>query len=421
MKKISANPWLFYLPFLFLYVALAAWGHRDAMEGDEGRYFMFAQNLAQGFYSPRGELNLWNGPGYPLVLVPFVLMKTPLIIPVLMNGIFQYVSVVMLYQSLRMLVCRPLSILFSLVWAFYYVAYKELAWLYTEPLSSCLMCCFLFFFIRSALSSVQTRDTWIAGILLGYLALTKIIFGYVTLFLLLGSSLLLLMNRNGHMKKYFITWLVAFLVNIPYLFYTFQLTGKPLYWANSGGMSFYWASTPVEGEFGDWNDDHFTAYCGYDTTQPCNAEEFAVHHQADYDRIFRLQGVARDEAFRQQAWENIRQHPVKYFKNCIANAGRLFFGIPFSYHYFRMAQLMRIPAGALLFFLFIFCCISSLFYRGAHTFWLWALLAILCLFLGGTLIVSAYQRMLTVMVPLILIVSAVYLSDRLNQLRSPAN
>jgi hypothetical protein len=186
-------------------------------------------------------------------------------------------------------------------------------------------------------------------------------------------------------------------------------------------MSFYWASTPVEGEFGDWNDDHFTAYCGYDTTQPCNAEQFAVHHQADYDRIFRLQGVARDEAFRQQAWENIRQHPVKYFKNCIANAGRLFFGIPFSYHYFRMAQLMRIPAGALIFFLLIFCCISSWLYRGAHTFWLWALLAIVCLFLGGTLMVSAYQRMLTVMVPLILVVSAVYLSDRLNQLRSPAN
>lgn len=421
MKKLSANPWLFYLPFLFLYVALAAWGHRDAMEGDEGRYFMFAQNLAQGFYSPRGELNLWNGPGYPLLLVPFVLLKTPLFIPVMMNGFFQYVSVVMLYQSLRLVVSRPLSILFSLVWAFYYVAYKELAWLYTEPLSSCLMSSFLFFFIRSALSSVQTRDTWTAGILFGYLALTKIVFGYVTLLMLAGTALFFLVKRSGTSKKFFISFLIAFLINIPYLLYTYQLTGKPLYWANSGGMSFYWASTPVEGEFGDWNDDHFTAYCGYDTTQPCNAEQFAVHHQADYDRIFRLQGVARDEAFRQQAWENIRQHPVKYFKNCIANTGRLFFGIPFSYHYFRMAQLMRIPAGALIFFLLIFCCISSWLYRGAHTFWLWTLLAILFLFLGGTLAVSAYQRMLTVMVPLILVLSAVYLSDRLNQLRSPAN
>ncbi|MFM7359153.1 MAG: hypothetical protein ACKO1T_11320 [Sediminibacterium sp.] len=71
MKKLSATPWFFFLPLLFLYVALAAFGHRNEMEGDEGRYFMFAQNLAQGFYSPREGLNLWNGPGYPLFLYTY--------------------------------------------------------------------------------------------------------------------------------------------------------------------------------------------------------------------------------------------------------------------------------------------------------------------------------------------------------------
>ena len=48
MKKLSANPWFCFLPFLLIYTALAALGHRDVMEGDEGRYFMFAQNLTQG-------------------------------------------------------------------------------------------------------------------------------------------------------------------------------------------------------------------------------------------------------------------------------------------------------------------------------------------------------------------------------------
>ncbi|MFN5363491.1 MAG: hypothetical protein ACK5B4_10480, partial [Bacteroidota bacterium] len=226
MKKLSANPWFIFLPFLLIYTVLAALGHRDVMEGDEGRYYMFAQNLAQGFYSPKEALNLWNGPGYPLVLVPFVLLKTPLVLPVMLNGLFQYVSVVMLYQSLRLLVSKQLSIVFSLLWAFYYVAYKELAWLYTEPLSSCLMNVFLFYLIRSGLPSGRTRDAWIAGLFFGYLALTKIIFGYVTLFLLMGTSLLLLLKRNERMKQYFLTWLIAFLVNIPYLLYTFQLTGK---------------------------------------------------------------------------------------------------------------------------------------------------------------------------------------------------
>jgi hypothetical protein len=421
MKKLSGNPWLGWMPFLLLYVVLIALGHRDAMEGDEGRYFMFAQHLAEGFYSPREGLNLWNGPGYPLVLVPFVWLQTPLLWAVLLNAVFQYASLVMLYKSLRLLVSNKLSLIFSLIWAFYYVAYKELAWLYTEPLSSCLIACFLFYFIRSFLSVARKKDTWIAGGLIGYLALTKVIFGYVILIMLLGLLAARLLRREEWVKKSFLIWLIALLVNFPYLIYTFQLTGKPFYWANSGGMSFYWASTPVEAEFGDWNDDHFTAYCGYDPNQPCNAAQFAVHHQADYDSIFQLQGVARDEAFRQKAWQNIRQHPVKYVKNCVANAGRLFFGLPFSYHYFRMAQLMRIPAGALVFFLFVFAFVSSFFYRGQHKNILLILVVCLCLFLGATLVVSAYQRMLTVMVPLILLLSAVYLDHWLQRLRSSSN
>lgn len=421
MKKLSATPWFFFFPLLFLYVALAAFGHRNEMEGDEGRYFMFAQNLAQGFYSPREGLNLWNGPGYPLVLVPFVWLKTPLVLPVMMNGVFQYASVVFFYKALRLLVDKPFSLFFSLVWAFYYVAFKELAWLYTEPLSSCLMAGFLYFFLRSISDAPGKWDTMIAGLCMGYLALTKIIFGYVVVSMLIVSLIILGMRRNNFLKKNLLIWLIAFLVNLPYLLYTFQLTGKPLYWANSGGMSFYWASTPVEGEFGDWNDDHFTAYCGYDSTQPCNASLFAAHHQADYERIYQLEGVARDDAFRKKALENIRIYPVKYVKNCIANAGRLFFGIPFSYHYFRLAHLMRIPAGALIFFLLIFSLCSSFLLRGTHQKHMWILWVVLVIFLGGTLAVSAYQRMLTVVVPLVLLISAIYSAEWMRRLRTPAN
>lgn len=53
MKKISANPWINFLPFLAIYLLIAGLSHRNEMEGDEGRYYMFAQNLAAGFYSPK--------------------------------------------------------------------------------------------------------------------------------------------------------------------------------------------------------------------------------------------------------------------------------------------------------------------------------------------------------------------------------
>lgn len=419
MKKLSANPWINFLPFLAIYLLIAGISHQNEMQGDEGRYYMFAQNLAAGFYSPKAALNLWNGPGYPLILVPFVWMNSPLIIPVLLNAVFQYLSLVFLFKSLQLLVTNSLSWIFSLCWAFYYVAYKELGWLYTEPLSSCLICLFLYFFIRFVLSGYAFKYLLRAGFLLGYLTLTKVIFGYVilALLLLLLAGFLVLKNRFLlHAAKMV---LIALLINVPYLLYTYHQTGKVFYWANSGGMSLYWASTPVEGEWGDWNDDHFTAYCGYDTTQPCNAPLFAVHHQADYDSIYQLQGVARDDAFKSKALQNIRQHPGKYVKNCIANAGRLFFGLPFSYQYPRLATLARIPAGALVFFLCIFSIISSLFYRGPHQSILLFLVTCLLLFLGATLLVSAYQRMLTVMVPLILLLSAMQLLFWMQRLSGP--
>lgn len=419
MKKISVGPWINFLPFLAIYLFIAAITHQDEMQGDEGRYFMFAQNLAAGFYSPKAYLNLWNGPGYPLMLVPFVWMNSPLLFPVLLNAVFQYVSLVFLFKSLQLLVNQSFSWIFSLCWAFYYVAYKELGWLYTEPLSSCLICLFLYFFIQFVLSGYAFKYLLAAGFFLGYLTLTKVIFGYVILaLLLLCLSGFLLFKRHSFLQSAKL-FLVALLLNIPYLFYTYQQTGKLFYWANSGGMSLYWASTPVEGEWGDWNDDYFTAYCGYDSTQPCNADLFALHHRLDYDSIYQFQGVARDDAFKKKALQNIRLHPGKYLKNCVANAGRLFFGLPFSYQYPRLATLARIPAGAFVFFLCIFSIISSVFYRGPYQSVLLFLVALLIVFLGATLVVATYQRMLTVMVPLIFMLTAVQLEFWMQRLSGP--
>ena len=329
MKKISANPWINFLPFLAIYLLIAGLAHRDQMDGDEGRYYMFAQNLAAGFYSPKEALNLWNGPGYPLILVPFVWAKSPLIIPVLLNALFQYISLVFLFKSLQLLVTNSLAWIFSLCWAFYYVAYKELGWLYTEPLSSCLLCLFLYYLLKSYLFNYSIRYTLPAGFFLGYLTLTKVIFGYVIIVLMILLLAGYLITKKKSIVQFGKIVLLAFLLNIPYLLYTYQQAGKPLYWANSGGMSLYWASTPVEGEFGDWNDDHFTAYCGYDTTQPCNAALFAVHHQADYDSIYQFQGVARDDAFKNKALQNIRQHPVKYLKTVWRMWAGYFLDYPF--------------------------------------------------------------------------------------------
>ena len=73
-------------PFLLLYLIICIVFAPHENVGDEGRYLYFANNLLSGFYSPPyPEINLWNGPGYPLFLAPFIFFELPLIALRLLN------------------------------------------------------------------------------------------------------------------------------------------------------------------------------------------------------------------------------------------------------------------------------------------------------------------------------------------------
>ena len=412
MKKYTSKPFILFLPFLLLYTCIILIGHKDEMVGDEARYYMYATNLLHGFYSPKNEVFLWNGPGYPLLLAPFIALGLPTIFLTLLNALFQYLSVVYLYKALSLFVGIRNAIIFSIIWACYYIAYKELSILYTESLANMLVSCLIFYISKAFLdNNRQFKNILKSGLLFAFLALTKIIFGYVILVLLGGFLLLFLFKRSTNLKKAILIACIALIGNLPYLFYTWNLTGKPMYWANSGGTTLYWASTPIEGEFGDWNDDHFTAYCGYDENMPCNASLFAIHHQKDYDYIYQFKGIERDEAFKKKAIENIRNYPFKYIKNCLANISRLFFGLPFSYSYFRFQNILKIPPGAVVFLMLIFSSILTIINFKKMPFVFYLIMAILLTYLGGSIMISTYQRLLSVAVPLIVFWTA-YLFDR---------
>ena len=82
------NSWFLFSPFLLLYLIISIAFAQNALVGDEGRYLAFAHNLLNGFYSPPApEINLWNGPGYPLLISIILMLKLPLIAIRLINGI----------------------------------------------------------------------------------------------------------------------------------------------------------------------------------------------------------------------------------------------------------------------------------------------------------------------------------------------
>lgn len=409
------NPWIFFAPFLVLYTCIIYIFQGAALTGDEPRYIQFAQNLLHGFYSPKEELNLWNGPGYPLLIAPFIKIGfTPTGLRMI-NGVLQYASVVLLYQTLLYWVSEKKAFVLSFFWACYYIAFKEMTYVYTECFANFLVSLFLYYSSQNVVSTHPTSNKTfhqilnslfkciLPGIILGWIVLTKVIFGYVIIALAILLFIFYIVKKQTTYLRFFYITVIAFIINIPYLFYTYQLTGKAFYWSNAGGMSLYWASTPIEGEYGDWNDAEFRAYCGYDSLLPCNAALFAKGHQQDYNEIYKYTGVARDEAFKQKAMDNIREHPAKYFKNTLANTGRFFFGIPASYQYMRYQNLWRILPNAIVFCIFLFSVVVSLLNIKKHPPVLVVLLSVLFLYFGASIVVSALQRQLYVVLPIILV------------------
>ena len=306
MKKHTAfkNPFIVFSPFLLLFVALVLKLHSDEMIGDEGGYMQFAQNILQGFYSPPApDIDLWWGPGYPILLTPFIAMGLPLVFITLTNAVLQYLSIVMLFKAISQLVDFSKAMAFSLLWGFCYSIYPFMARILTETFSSFLITLFIYFTIK-AFKEGTKKHLYLAGFTLGYLALTKVMFGYVMLFLLLWSLLMWLKNTKViEYRKSIVIILVGFLTASPYLIYTYKLTDRFFYWGNYGGMSLYWMSNPNDYEYGNWDNETFDSLKDLGGG---NTKLLKQNHQEDFEYILQFKGVEKDDAYKKVAIQNIK-------------------------------------------------------------------------------------------------------------------
>ncbi len=407
MKKIlqiylELKPAVMFLPFLILYVLIILKVSTHELVGDEGRYYEFANNLLNGYYSPPApNINLWSGPGYPIFLVPFVWLKMPLLVIKLANAFLQYFSIVLLFLAINKYTSKTYALILSFFWALYYISYQELPLMLTEPLTSFLSALIVFFIAQTNSSeSSKTKYFVLAGFAIGFLSLTKIIFGYVILSLIMFYGLLLLFRKSKNEgRKGFFVIMVALLINVPYLIYTYNLTGKVFYWGNSGGSSLYWMSTPIEGEFGEWNNATFTANYGHDPKIPNNASLFAINHQKDMDYVAQYPVINQDDQLKKIAFNNIKTHPVKYLRNCVSNVSRIFFGIPNSYFYQREQTAMRLLPNSIILSLLIFCSIITAINFRTIKPEIRMVIGLTFLYLFFSTLVSAYPRQLYVIIP----------------------
>lgn len=382
-----------FLPLLTFYVIVVVVASTDVFCGDEEGYVRFASNLAKGYYSPHDDVDLWFGPGYPIVLLPFVLLKLPWLSAKLLNALMLFIAVLYFYYTLCIYINKKVSFYLSYVMGLYPPFLREIHLLHTETLVFLVICGFSFHFCQS----YQNRaNSWVhlllSSIYLGYLALTKVFFGYVILANLLLFLALYLWRKKGELRKTFLTYLFAFVFCIPYLLYTYSLTGKVFYWGNSGGMSLYWMSTPYEGELGSW-------FSPEEVIENPELKE----HQEFFAEISDLSRVERDDAFKRQAIYNIAHNPARYLRNWIANVGRLLFSYPFSYGQHALSTYFYMLPNMFIVVLCILGIYPGYFGRKLIAYELYALVLFSLIAFGGTSLLSAYDRQFRPLVVILLL------------------
>ena len=301
IPNFSKNYGIF-LSLLFLYLFVICYLSKSYFHGDEWRYVYFAKNLLHGFYSPSGIENakLWNGPGYPIVLVPFAAMKLPWITAKFANAFFLFGAVIFFYKTLCLSIKRNKARYFAVFFGMYFPFMSNLHFLNTETLTVFLATVFSFCFCRQAIHKKMFNSYFfMAGFVLAWLMLTKIIFGYVVLFMIAFSFVYYILLKEFSAKKCFLICCFAMLLCFPYLLYTYSLTGKIFYWGNSGGLNLYWMSSPYPNEFGD---------C-YQLKEVREIKPLAKNHGDFFEKIEGLNLIEKDNALRTQALINIMEYP----------------------------------------------------------------------------------------------------------------
>lgn len=231
------SPFLFFSIFLILYIILIIIFATDVYFGDEPRYLTFAENLTRGFYSPPPpEINIKNGPGYPIVLTPFSALNLPLLCFKLLNAIFLYLAVVFFYKTLLFYVKQKTAKLFAVLFGLYFPLFQPLTHVVTEIFTVFLVTLFVYFFcIFFQGENTRFVEFIVPAFLLGYLALTKIIFGYVISAGIIFFILLSFIKKYKKIRMTALIFILALSFCVPYLIYTYRLTGKVFCWGQRGG------------------------------------------------------------------------------------------------------------------------------------------------------------------------------------------
>ena len=325
----------------------------------------------------------------------------------MMNAVLLYLSIVLLYKAAYKIVSTRSALIISLFWACFINSYEYVGKILPEIFTSFLICLLIYCLVNAFNSDKPKRYMYFSGFTIGYIALTKPIFGYVLLCMLIFTCILWVLNRK--IKPYKIATLiltVALATTTPYLIYTYNITGRIFYWCSVGGNNLYWITNTDEYEYGGWfpdpkalTDDPTTRY----THVPNFEEHVRVKHEKDFEEINKYKGLEQDDVYKRIAINNIKTHPWKFIKNCVSNVGRIFFNFPYSYKIESPNTLIRLPFTGVIAVLILLCIFPTFKNWRKINFSVRFMLLFAIIYFGGSILGSAETRMLTIVVPIFLL------------------
>jgi len=288
---------------------------------DEPDLLAAAARLLDGQLVPAGGLDprayLWHGPGLVALLAPFAALGVPLTAMRFVEPLLLGAAMIVFHRLLRVrLAPRP-----ALGWTYalgLYVPFLSVVpEIHKEPLAILLVVAGMLALTRG----LRSGSRWAlagAGLALTALTMVRLEYGWVAIALLvLATGWWALRRRDAVARRLVVVAAVAVAGCVPWLATTYRITGEPLYWGSSSGLSLLWMSPTVSGESGQWREPEAVA-----------EDPVLAPLRPLFERVARLDPVAGDLALREVAFENIRDRPLGYARNLVANTTRMFFAVP---------------------------------------------------------------------------------------------
>jgi 4-amino-4-deoxy-L-arabinose transferase-like glycosyltransferase len=389
------------LPLIGLYfILIISFGHNELI-ADEGRHVEYALNLTNGYYTDLENPSFRNGPGYPLLIAPLLALGISNVFITLINALLLFGAVLFFYKTIVNYVGHKKALAFSYLLGLYPPFFKWLVYLHSEALAVFLVCGFLFHFMALH-KNYSKKHLLISASFLGLLVLTKVIFAYVIIALFIFYFFVFMFKKSRKVKSSLVVLSIGFLFCVPYLGYTYAVTGEKFMLGTQGGEILYWRSTPFENEYGDWISSDVVA--GNDTAEYYTTADITKNHGSFFEEIQALPHVERDARFKEKAIQNMKEHPLKYLKNTGASALRLFFNSPYSYTIQKPSTFFYFLPN-LFFVIFLFSATYlGITKRASVSFELRFIALMALIFIGGLILLDGRVRHLIPAIPLILAV-----------------